>query len=194
MGFPEKANLVLKHEQKNSKGIISILGADLKPLCAVNYDHSWKMPKIWNDVPINRRMRSTDVRVEGKNGELLGEIHEIPTGTLRLIRKWEVQDEKGVSKGVVAEKPKFVGSDWVLENVEGNLLAVIEGDRKKHNYEVVTPDRSRKTIARCSILDKDSYRLEIMVSNIDFFLVLCYVIVLDLAKIPAVIEKKFMVN
>ena len=27
--------------------------------------------------------------------ELLGEIHEIPTGTMRLIRKWEVFNEKG---------------------------------------------------------------------------------------------------
>jgi len=79
MDLSEKTNFVLKHEQKNSKDTISILGADLKPFCIVNYDHSWKMPKIWNDVPTNRRMRSTDVRLEGKDGELLGEIHEIPT-------------------------------------------------------------------------------------------------------------------
>lgn len=189
MDFSEKTNLVLKHEQKNSKDTISILGADFEPCCLATYDHSWKIPKIWNDVPTNRRKRSTDVRLKGKEGKLLGEIHEIPTGTLRLIRKWEVTDEKGVSKGLVTEKPKFVGSDWVLENVEGNLLAIIEGDRKKHDYEVVTPDRGRQTIARCSSLDKDSYRLEIMVSNIDSFLVLCYVIVLDLAKTPAVIER-----
>jgi len=90
---------------------------------------------------------------------------------------------------MVTEKPKFIGSDWVLENVEGNLLASIEGDRKKHNYEVVTPDRNKQKIARCSSLDKDSYKLEIMVSNIDSFLVLSYVIVLDIAKSPAVTER-----
>jgi uncharacterized protein YxjI len=190
MGFSVETKFVLKHEEKDSKDIISILGADLKPFCVVNYDHSWKMPKIWNDVPTNKRMRSTDVRLEEEDGNLLGEIHEIPTGTLRLIRKWEVCDETGVFKGVVTEKPKFIGSDWMLEDVEGNLLASVEGDRKKHNYNIVSVDRNKQTIARCSSLDKDSYKLEIMVSKVDSFLVLCYVIVLDLAKTSAVIERR----
>jgi uncharacterized protein YxjI len=190
MGLSGETKFVLKHEQKNSRGIISILGADSKPFCVVTYDHSWKMPKIWKDLPTNRRMRSTDVRLEGQTGALFGEIHEIPTGTLRLIRKWEVCDEKGIAKGVVTEKPKFVGSEWVLEDVEGNPLASVEGDRKKHDYEVITPDRYKQTIARCSIIDKDSYQLEVMVSNLDSFLVLCYVIVLDLVKTPAVIERR----
>jgi hypothetical protein len=189
MSLLDKTEFVLKHEQKNSRDIISILGADLKPFCIVNYDHSWKMPKIWNDMPTNKRMRSTDVRLEGEEGQLFGEIHEIPTGTLRLIRKWEVYGEKGVAKGVVEEKPKFIGSDWVLKDVEGNMLASVEGDRKKHNYEVVTPDRYEQTIARCSSIDKETCQLEVMVSNLDSFLVLCYVIVLDLVKTPAVIER-----
>lgn len=188
MGFPEMTNFVLKHEQKNSKDTISILGADLKPFCVVNYDHSWKMSNIWNDVPTNRRMRSTDVRLEEEDGKLLGEIHEIPTGTLRLIRKWEVYDKKEFFKGVVTEKPKFIGSDWVLADVEGNLLASVEGGRKNHNYEVITSDKNKQMIARCSSIDRDSYKLELVVSNVDSFLVLCYVIVLDLAKTPAVIE------
>jgi uncharacterized protein YxjI len=188
MGLSGEAKFVLKHEQRNSKDIINILGADLKPFCVVNYDHSWKMLKIWNDMPTNRRMRSTNVRLEGEEGQLFGEIHEIPTGTLRLIRKWEIS-EKGVAKGVVTEKPKFIGSDWWLEDFEGNPLASVEGDRKKYNYEVITPDRYKQTIARCSSIDKDSYKLEVMISNLDSFLVLCYVIVLDLVKTPAVIKR-----
>ena len=72
MGFSVETKFVLKHEEKDSKDIISILGADLKPFCVVNYDHSWKMPKIWNDVPANKRMRSTDVRLEEEDGNLLG--------------------------------------------------------------------------------------------------------------------------
>ena len=190
MSLFEKTKFVLKHEQKNFKDIIDIMGPDLKSFCIVNYEHSWKMPKIWNDVPTNRRMRSTDVRLEGEDGKLLGEIHETPTGTLRLIRKWEVYGDKGVCKGIVTEKPKFIGSDWVLENVEGNVLASVEGDRKKHNYVVVTPERNKQEIARCSNLDNDSYKLEIMVSNVDSFIILCYVIVLDLAKTPAVIKRR----
>jgi len=177
---------VFKHEQKNDS--ISVLGEDSKPLCAVIHDHSMKMPQVWGNVPIPREMRTTDVRIEGKDGELLWEIHEFPTGTFRLIRKWKVFDEKGTLKGVVTEKPKFMGSDWVLENVDGKLLAVAEGDRKKHNYEIVTPDRGKQCIARCTSLDKDSYRVELMFSNVDSLLVLSYVIVLDLAKTAAVIS------
>ena len=177
---------VFKHEQKNDS--ISVLGGDSKPLCAVIHDHSMKMPQVWGNVPIPREMRTTDVRIEGKDGELLWEIHEFPTGTFRLIRKWKVFDEKGTLKGVVTEKPKFIGSDWVLENVDGKLLAVAEGDRKKHNYEIVTPDRSKQCIARCTSLEKDSYRVELMFSNVDSLLVLSYVIVLDLAKTAAFIS------
>jgi uncharacterized protein YxjI len=190
MSFSEITKFIFKHEQKGSEDTIGISGADLKPFCVVNYEQSWKMPKIWSNVPTNSRMRSTDVRLERANGTVLGEIHEIPTGTLRLIRKWKVCDEKGIFKGVVTEKPKFIGSDWVLEDVKGNPLASVEGDRKKHNYEVVTSDRNKQLVARCFSLENESYGFEILVSNVDSFLVLCYVIVLDLAKTHAAIERR----
>ena len=183
MSIFERTNFVFKHEQKNSKDSISILGEDSRPLCSVTYDHSMKTPHAVSNMPVPfTRMRTTDVRIEGNDGELFGEIHEIPTGTMRLIRKWQVYDQKGTYKGVVTEKPKFIGSDWVLKDVEDNLLAVAEGDRKKNNYEIVAPDGGKQCIARCSSLDKDSYRVELMISSIDSFLVLSYVIVLDLAK------------
>jgi uncharacterized protein YxjI len=188
MDLSEKTNFVLKHEQMTFKDSISVLQADMELLCIVNCDFSWKMPKMWNDVATSARMRATDVRLTRKNGELIGEIHEIPTGTLRLIRKWEVYDEKGAHMGVVVEKPKFIGSDWILESVDGNPLAYVEGDRKKHNYELITAEKNNRKIARCSSLDKDSYKLEILASNIDPFLVLCYIIVLDIVKTVARIK------
>ena len=186
MSVFEKTNFIFKHEKKNDS--ITVLGGDSKPLCLVIHEHSMKMPQIIGNIPIPRKMRTTDVRIEGIDGELLGEIHEFPTGTMRLIRKWKVFDQNGTYKGVVCEKPKFMGNDWVLQNVEDNLLAVIEGDRKKHNYEIVTSDRSKQSIARCTSLNEDSYRVELMVSSIDPFLVLSYVIVLDLAKTAAIIS------
>ena len=149
-----------------------------------------KTPHAVSNMPVPfTRMRTTDVRIEGNDGELVGEIHEIPTGTMRLIRKWQVYDQKGTYKGAVTEKPKFIGSDWVLKDVKENLIAVAEGDRNKHNYEIVTPDKGKQLIARCSSQNKDSYRVEVMISNLDPFLVLSYVIVLDLAKTVAVIRR-----
>jgi hypothetical protein len=47
-----------------------------------------------------------------------------------------------------------------------------------------------KGIVSARAIDKDSYKLEVMISNLDSFLVLCYVIVLDLVKTPAVIERR----
>ena len=188
MSIFEKASFVFKHEWKDSKNSISIMSENSKLLCSIFYDHSMKMPEMWGNMPTNRRMRATDVRIIGVDGVGLGEIHETPTGNMRLIRKWEVLDNTGVCRGVVVEKPKFIGSDWVLKNADGNLLAVAEGDRKKNNYQIISPDKSKQLFARSISLDENSYRVELMISDIDSFLVVCYVIVLDLAKTFAVIK------
>ncbi len=190
MSIFENTSFVFKHEKKDANDFITVSDEGSQPLCSVYFNHSWKMPQMWGNMPSNRKMRTTDVKIEGKGGVLLGEIHETPTGTMRLIRKWEIYDQKGAMKGIVVEKPKFIGSDWALESVDGNLLAVVEGDRKKSNYEIVTPDRTSQVISRSTGLDDASFRVEMMVSSIDPFLVLCYVVVLDIAKTAAVIKSR----
>jgi uncharacterized protein YxjI len=183
----ERTNFIFKHEQEDS---ISIFGEDSTPLFSATHDHSMKTPHVVGDMPLPfTRMKTTDILIKGKDGESLGEIHEVPTGTMRVIRKWLLYDQKGTQKGVVTEKPKFVGSDWVLKDVNDNLLAIAEGDRKKNNYEILTPDKGKQLIARCSSQGKDSYRVEVMASNLDTFLVLSYVIVLDFAKTAFVVAK-----
>lgn len=170
---------------------LGIMDADMRLLCYVKHQHSWKMPQVWKGMPITSRMRTTDVRLEGIDGALLGEIHEIPSGTMRVIRRWEVYDEKGDFKGAVKEKPKFIGSDWVLENAGGDVVAAIEGDRKKHDYEILTADRYKQTIARCFIISENSYGIDLLLSDLDPFLVLSYVVVLDLAKAAMVVDNAY---
>ena len=133
-------------------------------------------------------MRTTDARLEDTDGSLLGTITEVPVGLLRVVRKWLINDEKNVFKGAVKEKPKFMSSDWLLENVEGNIVATIKGDRKKHNYEILTTDMYRQVIARCLAKNESSYELEVVFSSFDPFLILCYVIVLDLVKTATVMS------
>ena len=191
MSIFERSNLIFKHEQGN---LISILGEDSKLIGTVYHGHSNKMPKVVGNLPLYHEgrpvlMRTTDIGIEGENGEYLGGINEIATGTMRVIRRWQIYDQKDTIKGEVTEKPKFIGSDWVLNDVKYNLLAVAEGDRKKHNYEIVAPDKGKQCIARCSSIDKDSYRVEVMTSNIDPLLVISYVIVLDLAKTAYVVTR-----
>jgi hypothetical protein len=137
---------------------------------------------------VGNRMQTTDVRLEGTDASLLGEIHEVPTGPMRVIRNWRIYNEKHEFKGAVKEKPKFIGSGWVLESPEEIVVATAKGDRKKHNYEVLTADRYMQTIARCSNIDDKSYGAEILLSNLDPFLVLCYIVVLDLAKTVYVVK------
>ncbi|UCC57992.1 MAG: hypothetical protein JSW14_06430 [Candidatus Bathyarchaeum sp.] len=129
--------------------------------------------------------RTTDIRLEAIDGTLLGEIHEVPPPlmTMKLKRKWEIYNFKKELKGIVREKPKFIGSDWVLENIEGKVIATIKGDRKKKDYEVQT--KEKQVIARCyrdASISKDSYQVDILGSEIDLFLVLTYIIVLDHVK------------
>jgi uncharacterized protein YxjI len=183
-----RTRFIVQRQLTDFKDTLGIMDADMKLLCYVKHQHSWKMPRVWKGMPIASRVRTTDVRLEGIDGALLGEIHEIPTGTMRMIIRWEVYDEKGGFKGAVKEKPKFIGSDWVLENAEGNVVATIKGDRKKHDYEILTADRYEQAIARCFIISENSYGIDILLSNLDPFLVLSYIVVLDLAKMAIVIS------
>jgi hypothetical protein len=103
----------------------------------------------------------------------------------RLIRKFEIYNDHKELVGVVREKPKAFGSDWVLENVDRKVIAFMVGDRKKKDYEIQTP--AGEFLARCfrdSSLDNYSYMVEKRISggDVDLFLLLCYIVVLDLAE------------
>ena len=122
-----------------------------------------------------RRFLSMDIYLETVDGVLFGEINQIPpkVGSMRLIRSFEIYDNRKELVGVVREKLKFVGSDWVLVNLEEQVIASVFGDRKRKDYEIQTPDGS--VLARCSrdsSLDRDAYKLDIVGGGVDLFLVL----------------------
>ncbi|MBZ5529771.1 MAG: hypothetical protein LAN71_17990 [Acidobacteriia bacterium] len=180
-------NFIVQSGLIDSKDVLGIVDASMKPICYVKHEHSWKGPDGKAGAMIGKRMRTTDVRFEGIDGAALGEIHENPDRyhgnkkmeRLRCARQF---------KGVVVEKPKFVGSDWVLENVEGTTVATVKGDQKNHDFQVVTADKYQQVLARCSVVNQDSCRVELMLSDFDPFFVLSYVVVLDLAKASMVIR------
>ena len=172
---------IIQRKMTDGEDTLEIMDADMRHLCYVKHQHSRKTPKELF-IPIAGGMRVTDARLEEIDGSLLGEITEIPIDLMRATSKWLVYDEKGVFKGAVKEKPKFVGSDWVLESAEGDVVATIEGNRKKHNFEVLTADRYKQVIARCFNISESSYEVEILLSVLSPFLVLSYVIVLNLVE------------
>jgi len=181
---------VIQSELSGSRDTLGIMDQNMNLLCYAKHTHSWRGPEGSIGSMVGNRMQTTDVRLEGTDASLLGEIHEIPTSLMRPIRKWKIYNEKNELKGAATEKPKLIGSDWVLENSQG-VVATIKGDRKKHNYEIITADRYMLTIARCSTIDEKSYEIEILVSNLTPFLVLCYIIVLDLAKTAYVVRGNY---
>ena len=182
--FGGRKRFIVQSKLENLKDTGSIMDANMKILAYFKHKHTWKHPPapikiLWQEA------RTTDIRIERIDETLLGEIHEIPPPalTLRLIRKWEIYNAKKELKGVVKEKPKFTGSDWVLESPDGKVIATIKGNRKKKDYEVQT--KEKQVIAHCyrdASMGKDSYQVDILSSEIDLFLILSYIVVLDHVK------------
>ena len=174
MSIFDRNRFIVQPKLKDVKNTGVIMDGDMNRLCYIKHHHSWKSMII-----TARRM--TGILLEGIDGVTLGEIPEtskISWG--RMLKKWEIYDANGELKGALMEKPKFIGSHWVLENPKGKEIATIKGNRKKHDYEVLTKDK--QVIARChreATMDKDSYIVDIPTSDFDTFLVLSYIVALD---------------
>ena len=181
----EQSNLIVKSKLEDFKDTGGFFDSNMRVLAYFRHEHTWRTPR--GPIRIAKQARATDIYLESFNGNLFGEINEIPPKliSMKLIRTFEIYNDKKELVGVVREKPKAIGSDWVLENVEEKAIAIMVGDRKKKDYEIQTPDG--EFLARCFrdfSLDKYSYRLErrIVGGGVDLFLLLCYIVVLDLAK------------
>jgi uncharacterized protein YxjI len=172
-------HFIIQHKLKDFEDTEDIMDRSKNLLCYVKHRHSWK------GKPGRGEMRTTDIQLEGADGTMLGEIHEVPVVYfVAVIRKWYIRDAGGLLRGAVREKQKFFGIvDWVLESAEG-VIATAKGNRKRHDYEVLTPDK--QVIARChteAAMSEDSYGVDILRSDFDPFLILSYVVVLDHVKV-----------
>jgi hypothetical protein len=176
-------SFIVQSKLKDRKDTGVFFDLNMGLLAYFRHEHAWRTPRA--PFKIGKQARTTDIYLESVDGNLFGEINEIPPKlfTMRLIRKFEIYNDKKELVGVVREKPKAFGSDWVLENLEKTTIAMMVGDRKKKDYEIQTP--GGQVIASCfrgSSFDKDSYKVDVLGGGVDLFLVLCYVVVLDLAK------------
>ena len=176
-------SFVFQPNLEGQKDTVGIFDLDGNLLACYRHEHTWRSPR--GPINVGSKARATDVYLESVGGKLFGELNEIPPKlfSTRLIRKFEIYDEKKELVGRVREKPKMVGSDWVLENLDEKIIAEMVGDRKKKNFEIKSP--RGEVFAKCfvdSSLEGDSFRVDIFKSVVDLFLVLSYVIVLDLAK------------
>ncbi len=187
--FETRKSFVIASELKDLKDAGSIMDRTMKTLATFKHTHSWKVPSGYpgplGPLSFPPEAKTTDIQIEAVDHSLIGEIHEFPPpmGSFRLIRTWEIYNDKRELVGIVKEKPKFVGADWVLQNPNGAVIATIEGDRKKKDFRILSS--KNQIVASCYVdqgIGEGLYRLDIMGVDIDSFLVLSYVIVLEHVK------------
>ena len=129
--FSGHRSFIVKFKLKNLKDTGGIFDLNMGLLAYFRHEHTWRSPR--GPIKIAKQARATDIYLESVDGTLFGEINEIPPKliTMRLIRTFEIYDDRKELVGVVREKPKMVGSDWELENLEKTVIALMVGDRNK---------------------------------------------------------------
>jgi uncharacterized protein YxjI len=121
---------------------------------------------------------------EDNAGTRLGDIDG---KVVTVHHEYAIKDEDGNVKGRVKKKVmKLFGSEWWMEDAEGNEIARIKGNIVHHSYDILAPDKS--TIAKVHLnwaTVKDEYCVEIVKEGFDALLVLGYAIAMDHVEHPA---------
>jgi uncharacterized protein YxjI len=116
--------------------------------------------------------------LEGSSGERLGEI---AGKVVTLTSEFEIKDKSGNPVARVKKKTlKLVGSEWRMEDSQGNDIAKIDGDILHHSYKMIAPDGS--VIAQIHlkwVTIKDEYGVEIVKPDFSPLLVLGFTIAME---------------
>lgn len=187
--FGDKKQFIIRFNFENPKGIGNIMDLDMNTLVDFEYKYKVKPPyRTGLRVGKWKNAWAIDFRLVARGEALVGEIRGFPpplfSPTLRYV--WEIYNSKNELQGRVWEKLRGLsksGSDWILENLERKVIATFQGDRENRNYYVM--NESNEIVARCyksSDISDTSHRVDILLSEPDTFLVLCYILVLDRAK------------
>ena len=111
-------------------------------------------------------------------GNRLGEVNG---KVMTIHNEYEIKDSRGQLCGKVKKKiMKLIGTEWWMEDPNGNEIARIKGNFVQHTYQMVAPDRS--VIAKVHlawVTIRDEYCIEIVKPEFDPLLVLGYAIALD---------------
>jgi uncharacterized protein YxjI len=121
---------------------------------------------------------------EDSSGAQLGEIDGKVAFVVYREREYEIKDKDGQLSARIRKRPlKLSGSEWLMEDPNGQQLAKVEGDFARHNYRIAAP--SGGIIAQihkkwASI--ENSYGIEILRQDFDPFLILSYTIAMDFTE------------
>ena len=182
--FDDEKNFIIQSKWENRWDTGCIMDLDKKILAFFYISESWKPPRTRNGHSRSYLGRglTADFWLETNNQSLLGEIYGFPPPLYSFARRnhYEIYNSEKKLVGVVWEKIRQFGSKWVLENPEGEIVATIRGNRLKKNYMIITQDNLIATRCyRTSEMSENLYRVDILESDLDTFLILCYILVLD---------------
>jgi len=115
---------------------------------------------------------------EDNAGTRLGDIDG---KVLTVHNEYDIKDKDGQVKAKVKKKIlKLFGSEWWMENPNGNEIARIKGNIVRHTYDMVASDKS--TIAKVHLnwaTIGDEYCVEIVKPDFNPLLVLGYAVAMD---------------
>ena len=111
---------------------------------------------------------------ESQLGEIDGKI-------VSIHNEYDVKDQNGQLRARIKRKIfKLIGSEWWMEDPQGQQIAKAEGNFTEHNYQITAPDGSPiAQIHKKWVTIRDSYSIEIQNPDFGAFLVLSYVIAMD---------------
>ena len=115
---------------------------------------------------------------EDTNGVQLGEIDG---KIVSIHNEYDVKDQNGQLKAKIKKKIlKLIGSEWWMEDAQGQQIAKVKGNYTEHEYQILAPDGSLiAQIHKKWVTIRDSYNIEITRPDFDTFLILSYVIAMD---------------
>jgi uncharacterized protein YxjI len=144
--------------------------------------------------------------VKGVNGNLLGyvkakragighvkfcfeddagaQLGEIDGKVISVHHEYEIKDKDEQLKARIKKKPlTLIGSEWWMEDPEGQQLAKAEGDFAGHNYQILGAGGGViAQIHKKWVSMRNSYGIEILRQDFDPFLVLSYTIAMDFVE------------
>jgi uncharacterized protein YxjI len=106
---------------------------------------------------------------------------EIDGKVLTVHHEYEIKDKDGQVKARIKKKiMKLFGSEWWMEDPNGDEMARIKGNLVHHTYDIVAPDKT--LIAKVHLnwaTISDEYCVEIVRQDFDPLLILGYAIAMD---------------
>jgi len=115
---------------------------------------------------------------EDTSGVQLGEIDG---KIVSIHNEYDVKDQNGQLKARIKKKIlKLIGSEWWMEDEQGQQMARVKGNYTEHEYQILTPDGNIiAQIHKKWVTIRDSYNIEINSPDFDHFLILSFVIAMD---------------